>query len=110
MATLSQIPVVTREYYRVPVTITVAGVAIDPTSLTVEFALTATGVDPVDADWKAGTWETIPGAPSTYLARAFVGDNTTDFPLTVSVTNDLWWRVTDSPERPARLVAQLQGI
>lgn len=109
MATLTKIPVITREYYRVPVTITVAGAVIDPTGLTVEFALVAVGVDPVNTDWKAGLWETIPGPPVVYLALAFVGDSTTDFPLTLGVTNDLWWRVTDTPERPARLAGQIQG-
>lgn len=109
MATLTKIPVITREYFRVPVTLTVNGLPIDPTGLVVEFALTATGVDPVEGDWSAGTWETLTGPPAIYLARAFLGDETTDFPLSIGVTNDLWWRVTDTPERPARLVGQVQG-
>lgn len=104
---LTKIPVITREFYRVPITLTVDGSIIDPTALTVEFAVVAVAATPIEADWVVGDWEILGG--STYLARVLVGDETTDFPLLQGSTYDAWLRITDNPERPARLTGQIQG-
>lgn len=109
MAT-TKIPVITREYFRVPITLTVDGQPIDPTGLVVEWAIVATGATPTSGDWVTGSWETIDTVtPVLYLARTMVGDDTTDFPLTQNTVYDAWMRITDSPERPARLVGQITG-
>ena len=63
---------------------------------------------PDEPDWAAGDWETI-SATSTYLARVLVGDDTTVFPLVIGTTYDAWLRITDTPERPARLTGQILG-
>lgn len=105
---LIKIPVITREFYRIPVELTVDGDVVDPTSLTVEFAVVETGVSPIEADWQPGSWETLASSGQT-LARVLVGDDTTTFPLTVGTVYDAWLRITDSPERPARLTGTIQG-
>lgn len=107
MAT-TKIPAITREYFRVPVTLTVDGLPIDPTVLPVEWAIVPVNQTPVDADWMPGDWETI-DTTHMYLARILVGDSTTDFPLTQNQIYDAWMRITDAPERPARLVGQIQA-
>lgn len=113
MAT-TKIPTITLEYFRVPVNLTVDGVTIDPTGLVVEWAVVPTGMTPIDTDWKTGSWEIIDTAdPVVYLARCLVGTSdlsqTVDFELTQGQIYDAWMRVTDTPERPARLVGQIQA-
>lgn len=105
---LTKIPVITREFYRIPVELTVDGSVVDPTGLTVEFAIVGTGITPSTGDWVAGSWETLTSSGQT-LARILVGDATTDFPLVVGTVYDAWLRITDSPERPARLCGTIQG-
>lgn len=105
---ITKIPIITREYYRVPVSLTVNGAVIDPTSLTVEWAIVLAGATPLTGDWIAGSWETLTAGP-TYLARVLVGDATTNFPIDQGIMYDAWIRITDTPERPARLVGQIQG-
>lgn len=98
----------TREYFRVPVTLSVNGVNIDPTTLAIEFAVVLTGVKPTN-EWTAGTWET---AGSEYRAMTLVGptgDVTVDFEIVAPNLYDVYWRITDNPERPARMVGQIQA-
>jgi hypothetical protein len=81
-----------------------AGVTVDPTSVTVEYAFTA-GPPPAAADWKPGTWETIPGPPVQYAARILVG------PTQVAAPGRgfwiVWVRVTDNPEQPVQAIGTL---
>ena len=109
---LTKIPVITREFYRIPVQLTVNGDIVNPTTLTVEFAIVATGVLPDDPDWVTGSWETLDAdvgslLAGTTLARVLVGDSLADIPLTQGVTYDAWLRITDSPERPARMTGTI---
>lgn len=72
------LPSITKEFIGCDVTTTV-----DPTSYTVEFALTAEGTNPGASDWATGEWD---GAATTvrrgYTARARVLVGTNDLPLT----------------------------
>lgn len=107
---LTKILTFTREYYRVPVSLSVDGEAIDPTGLTIEWAVVVADTTPIEGDWLVGDWETISSvSPPVYLARTMVGDDTTDFPLIKGQLYDAYMRITDSPERPARLAGQIQG-
>lgn len=91
------------EYIKVPVTATVSGVAINPTTDTVQFAFTAADVNPVLADWKSGTWETSGGV---YYARCLVGPAGT---VTLAAGDYwVWLKVTDNPEVPVRAVGALR--
>lgn len=84
-----------KEYVLISVTadVTVTG---DP----VAFAFTDPGVDPTS--WTSGDW--VAGTPPK--ARILVGPGSS-----VTLTKglkDVWLKITDSPEIPARRVDQLQ--
>lgn len=96
-----------REYVRLPVAATLDGIAQDPTADTVEFAAVAVGAEP--SSWTAGQWETDTTTdPDTFWARILVSGTAGGGTLALADgTYDLWIRVTDSPERPARRVGTL---
>lgn len=96
----------TREYYRVPVTLTVAGVAINPTTFTVEFAILLPDARPTTSSWVPGTWETV---GNTYRAAILVGDSGATVQITAGQLYNVWLRLTDFPERPVRMVGQIQA-
>lgn len=103
----------TREYYRVPLTLLVNGVEIDPTALSAEFSVLDATARPSDdsTGWQPGSWESYGGF---YYSRILVGDagaaTAGGFQITAGTIYNVWWRITDSPERPARLVGQIQAI
>ena len=91
------------EYVRVAVTIKRLGVEVDPTTDTVQMAFTAVGVEPVSADWKSASWETVDGE---YIARCLVGPTGT-----VTLSDNMytiWVKVADDPEIPVRPVGRLR--
>lgn len=91
------------EYVRVPVSATVNGAAVDPTSDTVKFAFKSDGTTPVSGDFVAGSWETaVTGTVTTYLARCLVGPSGTT--TLAAGTYQIWVKVTDNPEVPIRAV------
>lgn len=95
------------EYVRCPVSARLSGTAVDPTGDAVSMAFTVADVDPAVGDWKSATWETdATTSPSTYYARCLVGPAGT-ITLAVGVW-DVWLKVTDAPEIPARRVGNLQ--
>jgi hypothetical protein len=75
------------------VSATQAGVQIDPTTGTVEFAFMGDGSDPGASDWKAGSWETT---SDEYLGRCLVGPTGT-VALTAG-SYEVWCRYTKAPE------------
>lgn len=92
--------VLSTEYLLIPVQALIAGVATDPTIYPVDFAFTAIGVEPVDADWVTGTWQngTTNGL---YMAQCLIGPAAGM--AGTSLTPGLWaiWiRVTSNPEIP----------
>jgi hypothetical protein len=93
------------EYVQVPVSATVNGVAINPTSDPVQFAFMAAG-NPGLTDWHTGSWSTV--APTTYLAQCLVGPGNGGVPLLAGSTYAIWVKVTDSPEVPVRQVGLLK--
>ena len=96
-----------REYVLVDIAATVAGVVQDPTGDTVEFAAVTPGSEP--SSWTAGSWETDTTTdPDTYAARILISGTGGGGTLALADgTYDLWVRITDSPERPARPVCRL---
>lgn len=106
MHTLS---VLSLEYVRVPVQATKLGVLVDISGDTVQMAFPAAEVDPAAPDWKAATWEADPTVtPNVYYARCLVGPGGT---VTLSLgTFDVWVKVTDNPEIPARRAGQLRVV
>lgn len=91
------------QYVQIPVTATVGGNPLNPTSDTVQFAFTVnTGspVNPVSGDWKAGSWDGAQPRPpgNAYLAQCLVGPGGT-IALTPGVYS-MWIKVLDSPETP----------
>lgn len=99
--------VLSLEYVRIPVSAKTSGVAVNPTSDSVLMAFPLEGVDPIVGDWKTATWETDAStSPSTYFARCLVGPAGT---ITLAVgVYDVWVKITDSPEIPARHAGSLE--
>lgn len=96
-----------RQYLRLPVSATWNGITQDPTGDVVEFAAVPIGGAP--STWTAGSWETDTTTdPDTFWARILVSGTAGGGTLALADgTYDLWIRVTDSPERPARRVGTL---
>lgn len=95
------------EYIRVPVSVKESGSPIDPTSDSVALSFPTEGSAPTL--WNPGTWETdATTTPTTYLARVLVGPNG-DIELTAGLY-DVWVRITDNPEVPARKSGNLQIV
>lgn len=93
------------EYVLVPVKATVSGAPIDISTDVVKMAFVAPGMAPVTGDWKTSDWETEPSSPKTYLARCLVGPGGT---VTLAAGSfDIYVKVTDAPEIPARKVDTL---
>jgi hypothetical protein len=99
-----QISSLSVEYVEVPVAFTVAGVVTSPTGDTVQLAFPLAGVDPVGGDWVSGSWEA--GGPP-YIARTLVG---TGGKVLAKGNYDIWVKVTDSPEVPAKKAGFLKVI
>jgi hypothetical protein len=59
-----------REFLKIPVLADEAGVPVNPTGLPVQIAFTGLNTEPVEGDWKTGSWET---AGPNYFARIVVG-------------------------------------
>lgn len=97
------------EYVRVAVAATSNGAAINPTADTVVMAFPAHGTDPVNGDWKSASWETdATTTPATYYARCLVGPSQT---VALSVGQyDVWARISDNPEVPARKAGTLEIV
>lgn len=93
------------EYVLVPVSATVAGRHVDISADTVAMAFPVADALPLTGDWKTASWETVGSRPTSYLARCLVGPGGT-VTLTAG-TFDIWVRVADSPEVPARKVDRL---
>lgn len=99
--------VLSLEYVRVPVSARASGAIVNPTTDSVSMAFTALDVDPVAGDWKSATWETdATTSPITYYARCLVGPAGT-IALAAGVW-DVWVKVTDAPEIPAKKSGNLQ--
>jgi hypothetical protein len=85
------------QYVQVPIQAIVAGVAYNPSSLTVKLAFMAAWGQPQSGDWKTGTWDTST-APGIYLAQCLVGPAGT---VTLPVGDyAIWVQITGSPEVP----------
>lgn len=93
--------VLSRVYLQVPVTVTAAGVAYNPTSDVVAFAFPTPGAAP--SAWTAGSWDTsISGGP---VAQILVGPGGT---VTLAKGRyTVWVKVTDNPEIPVEEVGLL---
>lgn len=87
------------EYMLIPVGAVVSGLAVNPTTQTVEVAATVPGVAPLSGDWKAATWEVdATDAESVmYFARLLVGPVGGSMTLTAGLW-EMHVRVTDNPE------------
>lgn len=101
--------VLSLESVKVPVAVRLSGALINPTSDVVAMAFPAESVDPVTGDWQAAEWETDSSTvPVTYLAKCLVGPGGT-IALSVGLY-DVWVRVTDNPEVPARRAGNLEIV
>lgn len=92
------------EYVLVAVTATINGANYNPTVDAVQFAFTPIGTNPTT--WYSGSWDTgpVPGT-ATYNAKCLVGPGGT---VTLATGQyNVWIRITDSPEIPARNTGQL---
>ena len=93
MATLS---VLATEYLNYKVVAKRAGVVVDPTGDSVQFAFTQNDDEPVT--WYAGSWDVYPDG--SFVAKVLVGSNGGH---TLAVGQWMpWIKVTDSPEIPVR--------
>lgn len=78
---------------------------LDPTGDVVEMAFMATTDKPADEDWTTGSWEPYTGR-GPYFARVLVGASGDSTTLAVGTYN-VWVRITDDPETPARPAGKL---
>jgi hypothetical protein len=92
------ISVLSKEYRRWPVALTVDGAVIDPTTDPVSLAFMATAETPETSDFVAATWETVAFTPPKYYARLLIGPSG-DVVLAPG-TYRVWLKVTDNPEVP----------
>jgi len=94
------------EYVRVAVSATANGSVVNVSADIVTMAFPVTGVAPVIGDWKSSSWETdATHTPATYYARCLVGPAGTV--VLTAGTYDVWVKVTDNPEIPARKAGEL---
>lgn len=93
----------TKEYIRIPVYATKAGVDYDPTDNTVEFGF----CDASDAEhhptltWYAGSWETVDGI---HYAKFLVGVGY----VPTAGTYAAYVQITDNPEVPVKFAGLLE--
>lgn len=103
-----QIPAVSTEYLYVPDVVAFdpssPDAAVDVTTLPVDFAFVAPGVDPTDVDWVPGSWAPLATSPT---ARLLLGP--TGIALSIGVVT-VWMRVRGAVEAPARPVAKINVI
>lgn len=92
------------EYVKVPVAVTINGLAFDPHLDTVKMAFPVRGINPVTGDWKTATWES--DGAGGWLARCLVGPAGTI--TLVAGPYDVWVQITDAPEVPIRKVGLLE--
>lgn len=96
--------VLSTEYVRAKVETTVNGQVYDPTGDTVKMAFLTSG-NPGPSDWVAASWEDS-SVVGVFWARCNVGPAGTTA-LAVGTYN-AWLQITDNPEIPVRLFAQLR--
>lgn len=97
-----RIPVLSKEYVKVPVTATEAGMGVDLTTATVSMAFVGECAQPVTADWKTASWE---GTAPYLSAKALVGPGS---PSVLAVgTYSVWVRITTAAEVAVRLAGNL---
>lgn len=94
-----ELSVLSTEYVKVSVSAFVGGQYIDPSGDTVQMAFPLKGVDPVSGDWKAASWETVDA--TTHNARCLVGPAGGVIQLAKGAY-EVWVKITDSPEVPAK--------
>ena len=95
-------------YYKVPVSATLEGEPVNPTSLPVQFAFMAQVTQvPKNTDWVSGSWETIPdNLIYPYSARCLVGPSGT---ITLSTgVYVAYVKITGSPETDVEIVGYLE--
>lgn len=88
------------EYIKVKIVVTKLGIAVDPTSDTVQFAFPV-GLSANPSVWYAASWETVTDTlgNKSYYARCLVGP--TGGVVALPVGNySIWVKVTDAPEVP----------
>lgn len=90
---MTTIPSISVEYARVRLT---ADVTLDSQTIEMAFVSGYTG-EPASGDWHAATWLTPSGTART--AGVLIG---TGGLVLAEGTWSVWWRLTDSPEVPAR--------
>lgn len=103
MAEILKLSVLTKEYVKIAVKAKVAGAFVNPTTDTVQMAFVTSGA-PTGGDWKAASWETdATTEPDTYFARCLVGGVGTGATAELAVGDyEIWIKITDTPEVPAR--------
>ena len=88
------------EYVIIPVTVTKAGLAYNPTGDTVQFAFMPQPTQvPQSGDWVSGTWDTdTTSVLYPYSAKCLVGPSGT---ITLGIGNYvIYLKITDNPEIP----------
>lgn len=96
------------EYVLIPVSATKSGAAYNPTGDTVQFAFMPTPTQvPQVSDWVSGSWETdSSNVLYPYSAKCLVGPAGT---VTLGIgTYIVYIKITDNPEIPVLIGAQLQ--
>lgn len=94
-------------YITVPIGAKFNGVAIDPTADVVQMAFVSEGTEPVEGDYRSGSWETDDsGFEPIYYARCLVGPGGT---VTLSAQVwDCYVRITDTTEIPVFSAGQIR--
>jgi hypothetical protein len=92
------------EYVKVPVSVTINGVAYDPHFDVVQMAFPVRQAEPVAGDWKVASWET--DGAGGWMVRCLVGPG--GVVALAAGAYDVWVKITDVPEQPVRRCGVLE--
>jgi hypothetical protein len=99
------LPAVSLEYVRVGVAATAGGAQVNPTNDVVQMAFVSPTATPSTGDWKTASWDSG-NTNGVYTALCLVGPGgTVQLPVG---KYQVWVKITDSPEIPARPAGLLQ--
>lgn len=97
-----KLSLLTKEFVKTQVTHTIDGEVVDPTTSAIQWAFMDSSAAPTEPDWVTGDWETTSDG---YYARCLIGPGSAND--IGAGTYKCWIRITDTPERPVRMVGTL---
>jgi hypothetical protein len=92
---------VSTENIAVQVVASLAGVAVNPTALTVDYAFISDGAEPGNSDWHAAAWSTSTKAGATFYSVLV------PVATMAAAEYDLWLKIVDGALVPVHYVGRV---